>query len=469
MDPVVVIGSGMSGAAVAGELLRGGVPTVIAEIGPHRGTVHVAAVDATRGWLEPHSDPYFQPFRPDASLVHYGAHAGRRLRVGGRSLYWRGIVLRVEDYALADWPIEIRRALEGGNAEGQGYYAQVEQRLAAWAGRRLRDARNVTETLLVRHFRAMGFADAEPAPRAMRQFEGGLWSAYSPLEEIAPARVLSERTVVELASSGDCVDVALNSVRGLERLRAAAVVLCAGAIENARIVSWLTGRQEAYRLVDHHAQGWVCVRANPIIGTNELEASVLLRQDQTTRINAFVELHRIEEHMVIDAWTMGEQLPSKGATVRFVPPELTPTFAVERTSDDDAVLAKERSFLVDLCGALGFALDGETDDDGPCDYDAAMSLAMSEPGVAVSYRCPLGTVDHEACTLPLGGELVDTRGELRDAPLVFVAGPCLFPRAGAANPSLTTLAVSGYVASHVYSRVTRDQQSLGAAAGRETG
>jgi choline dehydrogenase-like flavoprotein len=70
----------------------------------------------------------------------------------------------------------------------------------------------------------------------------------------------------------------------------------------------------------------------------------------------------------------------------------------------------------------------------------------------VPYRCPLGTVDHEGGTLALGSECVGASSELRELPGVFVGGPCLFPRAGAANPSLTTLALGAYVAGQVEAR-----------------
>jgi choline dehydrogenase-like flavoprotein len=58
-----------------------------------------------------------------------------------------------------------------------------------------------------------------------------------------------------------------------------------------------------------------------------------------------------------------------------------------------------------------------------------------------SYVYPLGTVDHESGTLPLG-VVLDMDGRLPALPRLSVLGPATFPRSGAANPSFTTLALS---------------------------
>jgi hypothetical protein len=454
MNPVLVMGCGMSGAAVAGELRRRGVPVLISDLGPAAATAHVAAAEATRSWVDPDHDPHFRPWQRDATATHYGSRAGSRLRVGGRSLYWRGIVLRLEDYALADWPRELQHALQDGDPEAPDSYAGVERRLAAWAGRHLATARNTSEISWLRRLRKLGLDEATPTPRAVRPLDGGFWTAYSPLQEIGSIPVLSSRILRALTRRNRGFEATLEGPAGTERVSAAAVVLATGAIENARLVSWLTGSDRSYPIVDHHSQGWVCVRPEMSAGPDNEEASILVGRDQPHRINRFLEVHRIGEGTVVDAWTMGEQLPGPTATVRFVSPAQNLVVSVEPSAADERILAEQRGWLRELSGALGIPLGGEGSAGGPPDFDAAMKRAMAEPGVAVGYRCHLGTIDHEACTLPLGGELVDVTGELRQLPGVFVAGPCLFPRAGAANPTLTTLALSAQVARQIHRRLT---------------
>ncbi len=369
--------------------------------------------------------------------------------MGGRSLYWRGIVLRLEGFALADWPRELQQALQDGDPESPGGYAGVERRLTAWSGRPLAAPRNASEISWLRRLRELGLEGATPTPRAARPLDGGFWTAYSPLEEIGSIPVLSSRSLRGLTGRIGGFEATLEGPAGMERVSAAAVVLATGALENARLVSWLTGIERPYPIVDHHSQGWVCVRPEGSASPGNEEASILLGRDQPHRINRFLEVHRIGEQTVVDAWTMGEQLPGPTATVRFVSPAQDLVVSVEPTAADERILADQRSWLLELSGTLGIPLGGEGSAGGPPDFDAAMKMALAEPGVAVGYRCPLGTIDHDACTLPLGGELVDVTGELRQLPGVFVVGPCLFPRAGAANPTLTTLALSAHVARQI--------------------
>ena len=165
---------------------------------------------------------------------------------------------------------------------------------------------------------------------------------------------------------------------------------------------------------------------------------------------------------MLDAWTMGEQRPTDASTVHF-PAGGAPVFAVALTRDESDVLRDERRMLTDLCTQLQCPLEDDGWEGGGVDFSTARSRALAQPGLAFSYWCALGTLDHEACSLPLGGAVVDTTGELRDVPRVFVAGPCAFPRAGAANPSLTTLALSRSIAAGVHARIAPRMVALPAA------
>ena len=69
--------------------------------------------------------------------------------------------------------------------------------------------------------------------------------------------------------------------------------------------------------------------------------------------------------------------------------------------------------------------------------DAVRGMATNQP---VTWSNTLGTEDHEGGTLPLGG-ILDDDGEFRSVRGLYAAGPATFPRLGAANPSLTTLAL----------------------------
>jgi hypothetical protein len=111
---VLVAGGGMSGLELAKHLDHPlGPRTVVLEAGPGTDLLHVNAAHAAplalRKWLQPSTDEFF--WRPwvTASAPHYGLTAGLRRRVGGRSLYWHGVSLPLEDWALCEpyWPASV--------------------------------------------------------------------------------------------------------------------------------------------------------------------------------------------------------------------------------------------------------------------------------------------------------------------------------------------------------------------------
>jgi len=63
------------------------------------------------------------------------------------------------------------------------------------------------------------------------------------------------------------------------------------------------------------------------------------------------------------------------------------------------------------------------------------------PTAARTYSFPLGSEQHEAGTTPLG-TVLDDNHQFREVPGLFAAGPSSFPRTGAANPAMTTLALA---------------------------
>lgn len=66
----------------------------------------------------------------------------------------------------------------------------------------------------------------------------------------------------------------------------------------------------------------------------------------------------------------------------------------------------------------------------------------------IAWSGPLGSEYHESGTLPLG-DVVDDDLAVRGITGLYAAGPCVYPRQGAANPSLTTLALSRRLAAHL--------------------
>jgi choline dehydrogenase-like flavoprotein len=447
--PVTVIGSGMSGCAVAGELARASVPAVVIEAGPNLGRDHVAASPDSLPLLSASSDPSFLAHAPTrAGAGHYGSRAGLRRRVGGRSLYWRGISLRIEKPALAAWPESIRNVLEGAGAAG--LYEEVENTLEAWAGQALDVARSRREAALLERVRCVGFDEAVVTPRAVRVQANGCWSAYTPLLEVPPAWIHPNRTLVRVDSGpGDKLELVIRGRSGEERLRTGTMVLCSGTVENARLARQILSScgvdsPRCYPVADHLVQGWIVARSVRYDGDEE--GSVLASNHYASRSNVFIEVSQQRDLEFLDVWAMGEQLVSPSAIVR--PEETGVVFEIALTAEDVEVLVRQREVLARVAEAMavepaaGFA-------DEPVSFRAAVTSSQKQLGVAIPYSCPLGTLDHEAGTLALGGPVVDEGGRLRGVRQIFAAGPSLFPRCGAANPSLTTLATARYVARNV--------------------
>src|SRR5262245_49023479 len=138
---VIVVGGGLAGLEVAKELdRRGAGDVVVLEAGPGDDLAHVNVANdaetALRLWAEPASDKHFWRPWSSRSTPHYDGVAGLRRRVGGRSLYWHGVVLPLEPWALCEpwWPASVVSDLTESWQGGPSLYARVRADLDAWCG-----------------------------------------------------------------------------------------------------------------------------------------------------------------------------------------------------------------------------------------------------------------------------------------------------------------------------------------------
>jgi hypothetical protein len=312
-----------------------------------------------------------------------------------------------------------------------------------------------------------------PAPLA-RRWSGRPgarnWLPYSPLHgfrrdaRIADARYGGQVAVVEqrvvdriTVRAGRPVGLATHTPNDqpAPHIPADLVVLAAGAAENLRLVLQLLPERrhrDVARLTDHLRQGFLA--RLPVGRLPALSSRWCLGVHRGGTSNVFVEIEPApgsECTVLADVWAIGEQEPAAEPNTRLVrcPDrdvlELEPV--VSRA--DMQLVAAQRALLGTLAAALTGSPVSEWDLDFgdfrtlPRSYPEAWSkVLVAPPNVPVPYTCPLGSVDHEGAALPLGGRLLDETGALRDMPDVYVTGPVTFPRLGAANPSLTTIALS---------------------------
>lgn len=467
---MIVAGSGLSGLTVATELVAAGLRDVL-------------LIEAGSGGSVPWSTatpPHY------VSTTENPLAASQRHGIGGRSRYWHGVVLRIEDYAINDpcWPATTRRLLLG-NPEHTGLYAEVEDELARWSvatselrasASRSAEADNAFIEMLIG---ATGLP-VQSVPQAVRySAEAPARRAFTPLERFREQgaqldwraggstkrpRIASNLTVLDVltergAASGVLVhDVAANQQLALH---APIVVLAAGTIENTRLVGQLRAGGEAAHydgLNDHLTLGFVArVPIDKIPLAARAGGFALLVRSSEKRCNVFARLHDgrlADDTMLLDVWALGEQTRSPHNSVSLsrspdAARQWSATVTAGLSDDDVAVLNGERELLSSVWSSIAgsFAIEQSTlafTDffTAPRSFHAARDEALSSPArAALTYAWPLGAGDHEGGTLPLGS-LLGTGGVLRAIDGVFVTGPATFPRAGAANPSLTTLALA---------------------------
>lgn len=426
----IVVGSGMTGAAVGAELARAGVDHLVLEAGPDLGRAHIGAHLDTTHLDDPARDPSFAPFAIRGDI--YGPASGLRRRVGGRSLYWRGICLRIESRALASWPAHLAALLARR-------YDEVETELSAWACRPcLAHARSDTERRVADRILNLGY-NATPTPRAIRVLGSGRWAAYTPLSRMPAPTVCTGYEARELRAKGS--GFLLTSTDG-SHLTARRVVLAAGLFANLALLEGLLHTTSEFRTVDHVASGALAVLPSDYGRDEPMDVSIHAGFHPQASSNLMVECRPDLAGLLWDVWTMGEQPPQAAFRVRVRGADVTVNLGRADREAVAEVYAAQRDTVATLVDRLGLPLASGR----PLSFAEAVSVARARPGTGVSYEVPLGELDHESSGLSLGGRYVDDEGGVRAAPGLSVVGPCLFPRAGAANPTLTALALAGHVA-----------------------
>jgi hypothetical protein len=115
---VIVVGSGMGGGLLASKLADAGADVLLLEAGSYLFPTHVA--NLPRRLKIGQFDKHIWSLWPDFKVINYvnagagSAYAGGQgFNLGGRSLFWGGLIPRQVGYELANWPAAVRADLLG--------------------------------------------------------------------------------------------------------------------------------------------------------------------------------------------------------------------------------------------------------------------------------------------------------------------------------------------------------------------
>lgn len=466
---IAVVGGGLAGLEVAVAAADGGAAVEVFEAGPRTRTRHVdwdttthAGDEKVRSW----------------TVDGWGVGGGLSERLGGRSLCYHGVLIGLEPAALAAWD----PAWSGRLAGDGGLYTSILDGLRA-------DFPELAASERHPQLAALGLGHA---PQAARLDEGGRFEAYSPLARAlelgADGRIRTTRGRVRAVApepGGYVVEIERSSGTELRR-GFDTCVLASSAIGNVQILAASLGRDITTTVTDHFCVGafvrlppgpslapfrhpmlWSGFVGAPEIGMNLffLERPPLACGDRIVQVQAVIE-------------QQGGLGTYSELTVETQPDGVRSHIRANVSEADRAVLdaarVELRRWAEQLAGGTvvelvrhrssrSSAARNGTNEGGDTPWfghdDALRAVTETDgAGVFAQFDVPYGAFEHEACTHPIsdGGPVpVSSDLEVVELPGVYVAGPGVFPRLGAANPALTIIALSRWLGERLSSAQQR--------------
>ncbi len=459
---IAVVGGGLAGLEFAVAAAENGAAVEIFEAGSLTRTRHVnwdvtthVGDEKVRSWT---SD-------------NWGAGGGLSERLGGRSLCYHGVLLELEPTALATWGPVWSSRLAGAN----GLYASILDGLCAY----------FSELEVMERYECLAALGIRHVPQAARFDKLGRFEAYSPLTHALKLvaegriRVIRARVRAVVPEPGGYL-VEMGSSPGAELHRGFSnCVLASSAIGNVQILAASLQRNITTTVTDHFCVGafvrlppgpslkpfrhrmlWSGYTAVPTLGMNVffLERPSLPNGDRLVQLQGVVEQQGglgSYSKLMVEMQTDG----------------LRSHICASVSDTDSAILDAARgglrrwaeqlagSTLVEIVRGEAWRASAEhVRPDGRdtrwFGHDEALEAAATAgvAGVFSQYEVPYGAFEHEACTHPIsnsGPVPVSCDLEMVELPGVYVVGPGAFPRLGAANPALTIIALSRWLADHL--------------------
>jgi choline dehydrogenase-like flavoprotein len=472
---ILILGGGMSGLELAKHLNNRKIKNIVViEAGPTNDCHHINAGDeyqrANEFWKNEDSDKYAYRSWRSLKEPHFSKGSCLRRRAGGRSLYWHGVILPIEAEILKFWPSQIVSDLTDTWLGGPPLYTQVQSEILAWA-----------EKIYDTDY-AFKFADFEfkVTPQATRNVgSSDRWEAYSPLSywkegdqlKSDPTIISGYETIALIIKDGYCIGAKVKNIKSNEihHVLANKCILALGTIENTRLAAqalYDSGHlveKKITGLVDHIVQGFNVTFESD---NAPIRIKALIEEQPNTiffshslsgeRFNLFFTISQSNFGIELEVWTIGEKIPSTHGYINIEKSDeiINLSILCNLNNDDNILIQKERDelniFWCEICQNINipfsplifegdFSVHARTM--GDVYHEFHSPTRITHYNIPTTWISPLGTENHESSTLPLG-EILNDKHEFKDINNLYAIGPSTFPRPGAANPSLTTLALS---------------------------
>lgn len=471
---VIVIGSGIGGGILADQLSDLGVDVLVLEAGSYVFPTHVANLPRQHqvGRFEKHIWGLFDEFKVQNYANTFGSQyaGGQSFNLGGRSVFWGGLIPRMTSWEMELWPTDIKWYLEDG-----GYQRAEDEmnRIPLQPTPYHRNAKTFLRNLLPEF-------NPFDAPMAVQYSNNNLGTIpagmFSTADLLMESRLTNGPTgnqnlsinlnhpVVQLKTSGTSVTevVAYDLIaRKYRSYKAKRVVLSAGTIESAKLA-------RLSQLLDPNGKIGIGITDHPIFFTHfsipanspfysATDSSKILLQHKQASANAHpynivLELGAdFNQGRYIDADILKRHNEQKGKNMLcelvflFNAPlmdnnrvdQIGPSFAKPLVQMQPSPIAN--GFYAEINGIKdqiiqqlgGEAILGD-------------NLLLNQAG--------LGGVAHEVGTLRMGANgdgVVDANLKFLSYDNLYACDLSVFPSSPAANPTLTLAALAIRLAEHL--------------------
>lgn len=465
---VIVIGSGMGGGSLADALADAGAKTLVLEAGGLTLPTHMTSLPGDWSRTANHHRVGHFVNEPGSDFL-----PGVHLSLGGRSVYWSGLIPRMHDWELGFWPAPVRTFFQQGGYEPAETLMRKVRRLGPFqdqvVARLKADLPDWHVEDLPRSVHQPFLTDTGSLESIVQDSTGVFSTADLLLSSLAYAAPAGRQNltinlghlVTHIGTSGStatevvCQDLLGNATR---RYRGRFIVLAAGSLESPRIAlnSGLVdpAGKLGIGLTDHPAffsATYHIPNGSPFGGSKRHAKVFLFKKTATFNDHPF----NVEVVVNPELWQV-------------------------RNSDDDLVPVPNPSKIKMTFTFASLLDDGNRVTSPGVGHKLSVHVRRNQAGVAhfdaarttrnailASLGIPFtaaegmgygneGTVHHAGGTLRMSGNatgVVDTDLRFEAYDNLYCADPSVWPFIPAANPALTLVALALRLGDHLKARI----------------